>query len=500
MAVLPSDSDHAIPTASRWLMSDPESPIIDFYPTDVPVDPNGKAMPWLWVVLLPFIDEDRLLQAMSPTMTKWTKEELLCNARGLDDGYLYVHESNPLVQNKLAMVVAKGKTARDPKTRLTQDVATAAGFSGSVRPPLSNELYPVKKANDGSSSGDDDYEPVTIPVPPTANLIDDPGPDGLFTEPIEVNTAVCVAFTEPPKLPHKSILLPGAKPPRPVLTAEDKRIRRPRFNRGGSIANLGMTAGGSSNNNNSHQQGFGSMNIGTHERDLAAQTGRGREMYQTGNRAWGAMEPTPKRFQAGVVGAPLMSNPFLNQPGGFGGHAMQQGGYERPPWNSMGAGPPNAYQHPGGQFQGGGPSYQNNNIRNQQTQPQQRQYQNGGYQQHQQQPHLFAGGRPQQQFGGGYQQQQHLPHGYNLSRQHQQQQHHQQQPQQRQGHDFRSFNHAPAVPPPPPPPHFLQQQPQQQQQRAPAQRSRANPDAVRNLREQLSSTLRNRRPGGGGQN
>ena len=64
MAVLPSDSSHAVPKASRWLMTDPESPIIDFYPKDVPTDPNGKAMPWLWVVLLPFIDEKRLLDAM----------------------------------------------------------------------------------------------------------------------------------------------------------------------------------------------------------------------------------------------------------------------------------------------------------------------------------------------------------------------------------------------------------------------------------------------------
>ena len=64
MAVLPSDSSHAVPNEARWLMSDPESPIIDFYPTEVPVDPNGKAMPWLWVVLLPFIEEDRLLDAL----------------------------------------------------------------------------------------------------------------------------------------------------------------------------------------------------------------------------------------------------------------------------------------------------------------------------------------------------------------------------------------------------------------------------------------------------
>jgi 5'-3' exoribonuclease 2 len=64
MAVLPSDSSHAVPKPMRWLMNDEESPIIDFYPRDVPVDPNGKAMPWLWVVLLPFIDEERLFAAM----------------------------------------------------------------------------------------------------------------------------------------------------------------------------------------------------------------------------------------------------------------------------------------------------------------------------------------------------------------------------------------------------------------------------------------------------
>ena len=64
MAVFPEDSSHAVPKAARWLMGDPESPIIDFYPKDVPCDPNGKAMPWLWVVLLPFIDEERLLAAL----------------------------------------------------------------------------------------------------------------------------------------------------------------------------------------------------------------------------------------------------------------------------------------------------------------------------------------------------------------------------------------------------------------------------------------------------
>jgi 5'-3' exoribonuclease 2 len=78
MAVLPSDSSHAIPKAAMWLMMDPESPILDFYPKDVPVDPNGKAMPWLWVVLLPFIEEDRLLGALYVSFLPRVSDILYC--------------------------------------------------------------------------------------------------------------------------------------------------------------------------------------------------------------------------------------------------------------------------------------------------------------------------------------------------------------------------------------------------------------------------------------
>lgn len=42
----------------------------------VPCDPNGKPMPWLWVVLLPFIDEKRLLSNLQPLYSKFTEEEI----------------------------------------------------------------------------------------------------------------------------------------------------------------------------------------------------------------------------------------------------------------------------------------------------------------------------------------------------------------------------------------------------------------------------------------
>jgi 5'-3' exoribonuclease 2 len=471
MAVLPSDSAHAIPDASRWLMCDPESPMIDFYPKDVPVDPNGKAMPWLWVVLLPFIEEDRLLAGMSPTMAKWTKEELLCNARGLDDGYLYVHQSNPL-SKKLEQILQEGKTAKAPKVRLTDSGSYGCpGFSGSLRPPLSNEIFPID-------------EDVVIPPPSTAGNITTR--DSIFAEAIELNDTLCVAFTEPPKLSHKSVLLAGAKPLPTKLNADDKRIRRPRLNRGGgTIANMGMS------NGQSHQNGYGSMNMGRGERELAERTGRGRDMYQPGTRAWGAMEPTPKRFQGGIPPPPPpppqhnMPNPFMGQ--GRGPPPQQQQGYNRPPWqNQNQRGPPNPNQPQRPQQQGyqhqqnGGPppGYQNGGP------PQQQQ---GGYQQQQ-------GGYQQQQGGRGGQQQggrggrggQRTPHNNNNLQQPPRYQ------QQQQGFNFRSHTQQPPGPPPQNS-HVRFPTGQPGQNQPPPQ---ANGNVMNSLRAQLQSTLQqNKRPG-----
>ncbi|KAI4163652.1 MAG: hypothetical protein LQ342_002686 [Letrouitia transgressa] len=74
MGVLPDRSKRIVPKPYHDLMTNPDSPIIDFYPRDFELDMNGKKMEWEAVVKIPFIDEVRLLNAMK------TKDHLLSDA------------------------------------------------------------------------------------------------------------------------------------------------------------------------------------------------------------------------------------------------------------------------------------------------------------------------------------------------------------------------------------------------------------------------------------
>lgn len=82
MGVLPALSCQHLPPAYRDLMTDPNSPIIDFYPGDFEADLNGKKQDWEAVVKIPFIDEKRLLAALDARSGLLTAEEKSRNGFG----------------------------------------------------------------------------------------------------------------------------------------------------------------------------------------------------------------------------------------------------------------------------------------------------------------------------------------------------------------------------------------------------------------------------------
>ena len=78
MNVLFSDScvtNFTISQALQALMTEESSPILDYYPPEFECDLNGKQQEWEAVVLIPFIDEKRLLEAVEPRYPSMTAEE-----------------------------------------------------------------------------------------------------------------------------------------------------------------------------------------------------------------------------------------------------------------------------------------------------------------------------------------------------------------------------------------------------------------------------------------
>lgn len=105
MGVLPAASKHNLPKPFQDLMTNPESEIIDFYPEDFPIDLNGKKFAWQGVALLPFIEEDRLLQAIGSMYPKLSAEDHARNELGKD--VLYMSDQHPLYNDLASKFYSK---------------------------------------------------------------------------------------------------------------------------------------------------------------------------------------------------------------------------------------------------------------------------------------------------------------------------------------------------------------------------------------------------------
>ncbi|CAF0749442.1 unnamed protein product [Adineta steineri] len=65
LSVLPPTSRDLLPSVLQSLMVDPKSPLLDFYPEYFELDQNEKKHDWEALVLLPFIDEQLLLDSIT---------------------------------------------------------------------------------------------------------------------------------------------------------------------------------------------------------------------------------------------------------------------------------------------------------------------------------------------------------------------------------------------------------------------------------------------------
>lgn len=82
-----------LPAPYQELMTQQSSSILEYYPPDFQTDLNGKKQEWEAVVLIPFIDEKKLLCAMKPCVERLSEEEKNRNKFGPMLAYTYSIEA-----------------------------------------------------------------------------------------------------------------------------------------------------------------------------------------------------------------------------------------------------------------------------------------------------------------------------------------------------------------------------------------------------------------------
>lgn len=115
MSVLPAGSKAHVPECYKQLMTSPESDLIDFYPTDFETDLNGKNQEWEAVVLIPFIEEDRLLKTLKKYDDKLTPDEKKRNIHGPMYVYTYTSASQGSLQGSTNFPSVGNLTCKEEK-------------------------------------------------------------------------------------------------------------------------------------------------------------------------------------------------------------------------------------------------------------------------------------------------------------------------------------------------------------------------------------------------
>ncbi|KAL9619949.1 MAG: hypothetical protein Q9160_005506 [Pyrenula sp. 1 TL-2023] len=315
MGVMPAASRAALPSAFHPLMTEPDSEIIEFYPEEFDLDLNGAKQSWKAVVLLPWIDETRLLNAMAKIYPSLSAEEHARNELGSDA--LLISASNPLYTD----ISKKFYSNRhDPSTRDLRLDVRVGKLAGQV-------------------TKNDTHLPDAPLIPPL---------DEISLPEIDVDHSLNMDYQMPKSLNvHKSMLLRGVRPPPAVLDTQDISIIKSRSR------NSGRSFGGAPlNGRNGSQRGRGrNGNISYAARDgpPPPQSHGDRDNRPNPFAAFidPKFPPPPPPGMGGVPPPPQFAGRG-GPPGGFNGYVPPRGGH------SGGYQPPS---HNGGGYNDRGGSY-----------------------------------------------------------------------------------------------------------------------------------------------
>ncbi|KAI3813891.1 hypothetical protein L1987_18626 [Smallanthus sonchifolius] len=191
MGVFPAASSHALPDHYRKLMMDPNSPIIDFYPTDFEVDMNGKRFAWQGIAKLPFIDEARLLAEVSKVEHTLTDEEARRNSTMYDMLFVALsHTLSPYIfslNDRCKQLSAKERV--EVKEQI--DPLASGGMNGYISLCAGDPCPPI----------------FSSPVHGMDDIMD--------------NQVICVLYTLPEYHNHISRPPAGVKLPKKTVTVND---------------------------------------------------------------------------------------------------------------------------------------------------------------------------------------------------------------------------------------------------------------------------------------
>ncbi len=287
MGVLPSLSSHALPQACGGLMADPASPVHDFYPEAFAQDPNGKKMSWLWVVLLPFIDEGRLVGTMDSVAHTFTGDERRRNLIGNE--LLFVHAETGLGRVLASLAPSPEEVAAC--SSWTPPPIEKGAPGAPAAPPFAEEsavVLNISEEREAREAGAGGVDLARVPGPAISPAVtealaagsrtgrmmtlrpDQGDPEakgvsgralplavgnrygwgasvgGTFASPLparlpdlQATKVVQVVLLPPPRRAHICATLPGMVPAPPRLTqADDPSGVIPRLSRGMNIADL----------------------------------------------------------------------------------------------------------------------------------------------------------------------------------------------------------------------------------------------------------------------